>query len=479
MNLKLWMRWIKSVLNPDAARVRVVARKPLWVEGLTDRVNPCALGTAFDDFAGRVADGPSEMRMRPFDNPFDRGGFGFFGGRPGAEAPATEATHFDVRLASAAYAGEETELVVTARDAANRPVPGYTGTVHFESTDATAEVPADYTFTAADRGRHVFEVTPGETGELTVTVTQMEATTPDPTPDEPAAETAMMDLIVGEDATGKTPADEVVDTPADDGVVGKPADPIDETPVDEVPVEETPTDPVDETPVDETPVDEVPVDETPTDPMDETPVEEVPVDEAPVDDTPTDPVDEVPVDEVPVDEVPVDEVPTDPVDETPVDETPVDEVPTDETPVEETPTDPVDETPVPVDVSGAITFDVAEAPVATHFELRALRGATVGGPARFVVVPLDGANEPVTHYTGTVHFTSTDADAVLPADYTFTEADRGIHVFAAEFQAAGGPTLTATDADGATTGAVTVRVSADGDFGGRGFRARMGWWRRG
>ena len=35
----------------------------------------------------------------------------------------------------------------------------------------------------------------------------------------------------------------------------------------------------------------------------------------------------------------------------------------------------------------------------------------------------------VTGYTGTVHFTSTDNTATLPANYTFTAADKGVHTF--------------------------------------------------
>src|SRR5262249_62041095 len=35
----------------------------------------------------------------------------------------------------------------------------------------------------------------------------------------------------------------------------------------------------------------------------------------------------------------------------------------------------------------------------------------------------------VTAYKGTVHFTSPDVAAVLPADYTFTSADQGVHTF--------------------------------------------------
>src|SRR2546430_2826299 len=34
-----------------------------------------------------------------------------------------------------------------------------------------------------------------------------------------------------------------------------------------------------------------------------------------------------------------------------------------------------------------------------------------------------------TLYSGTIHFTSTDPKAVLPADYTFTSVHQGVHVF--------------------------------------------------
>ena len=45
---------------------------------------------------------------------------------------------------------------VTALDAAGKRVYGYRGTVHFTSSDAAASLPANYTFVAADNGTHVF-----------------------------------------------------------------------------------------------------------------------------------------------------------------------------------------------------------------------------------------------------------------------------------------------------------------------------------
>jgi ELWxxDGT repeat protein len=52
---------------------------------------------------------------------------------------------------------------------------------------------------------------------------------------------------------------------------------------------------------------------------------------------------------------------------------------------------------------------------------------------------------PSASYTGTIHFSSSDSAATLPADYTFVAADRGSHVFNIALQMPGSATLTVTD----------------------------------
>ena len=42
-----------------------------------------------------------------------------------------------------------------------------------------------------------------------------------------------------------------------------------------------------------------------------------------------------------------------------------------------------------------------------------------------------------TGYVGTVHFTSSDGQALLPADYTFTAARLGQHTFQVIFKTTG------------------------------------------
>lgn len=53
---------------------------------------------------------------------------------------------------------------------------------------------------------------------------------------------------------------------------------------------------------------------------------------------------------------------------------------------------------------------------------------------------------PASTYTGTLHFTSSDPQAVLPPDYTFTAGDNGSHTFSGiQFRTAGIQSLTVTD----------------------------------
>ena len=62
---------------------------------------------------------------------------------------------------------------------------------------------------------------------------------------------------------------------------------------------------------------------------------------------------------------------------------------------------------------------------------------TAGSAGNMTVTALDAYGNVATGYTGTVHFTSSDAQAVLPLDYTFTSADGGVHVFSATLKTAG------------------------------------------
>ncbi|HEX3147811.1 MAG TPA: hypothetical protein VHR66_06980 [Gemmataceae bacterium] len=321
MSLSSWFLWLRRQLDyprqpgnprPAAARLRI--------EGLSDRVTPSHGGFAFFySFGGPMGFGVARMADPPIPTdgtdsmggttgdpgtpppPMGGCGGGSWGDWSGGSDSTTSAvaTHFDIRTQLDPHTGETTNVTVTALDASNHPVRDYTGTVRLTDTDAAATMPADYTFTADDRGRHTFTITPGADGTQTLTAT---------------------------DTTTAT-------------------------------------------------------------------------------------------------------------------------------------------------ITGTVDLNVTPAPAATHFRVIALRNAETGTATDFVVVALDASNHPVRNYTGAVHLTSSDTAAVLPADYTFTAADNGVHKFSVTLNTAGSQTVTATDTTTSTITA-TVTVTAGADTGGSG---GMGW----
>src|SRR5581483_8024691 len=77
---------------------------------------------------------------------------------------------------------------------------------------------------------------------------------------------------------------------------------------------------------------------------------------------------------------------------------------------------------------------------------------TAGGPNTVRVTAKDPFGNTSTSYRGTVHLTSSDAQAVLPANYVFTAGDAGNHVFNVTLKTAGSDSITATDT---TTSTIT------------------------
>ena len=68
-----------------------------------------------------------------------------------------------------------------------------------------------------------------------------------------------------------------------------------------------------------------------------------------------------------------------------------------------------------------------------------------GTPISVSVSAKDPYGNIAVGYLGTVHFTSTDSQAVLPADYAFQSTDAGIHTFSVTLATSGAKTITATD----------------------------------
>jgi hypothetical protein len=81
---------------------------------------------------------------------------------------------------------------------------------------------------------------------------------------------------------------------------------------------------------------------------------------------------------------------------------------------------------------------------ATSLSVNAPSVATEGKAFNFTVTALDAVGEPVTNYPGTVTFTSTDGQAVLPSNSQLTNGT-GSADFSVTLQTAGSQTITATD----------------------------------
>jgi len=104
--------------------------------------------------------------------------------------------------------------------------------------------------------------------------------------------------------------------------------------------------------------------------------------------------------------------------------------------------------------------------VATHFSVvPADTTPTAGATFNFTVTALDGSNGEVSSYAGTVHFTSSDGQAMLPANSTLTN---GTGTFSATMKTAGGQTIAATDTITAsitgTSSSITVSAAAATHF---------------
>jgi hypothetical protein len=121
-------------------------------------------------------------------------------------------------------------------------------------------------------------------------------------------------------------------------------------------------------------------------------------------------------------------------------------------------------------VTGSVTGSamVAVTPGAALFAATGFPATITAGTAGTITITAqDASHNTVTGYLGTVHFTSNDAQAVLPADYTFTAADNGAHTFSVTLKTAGtNQSITVTDganATGSQTG-ITVNPAATSTF---------------
>jgi hypothetical protein len=113
--------------------------------------------------------------------------------------------------------------------------------------------------------------------------------------------------------------------------------------------------------------------------------------------------------------------------------------------------------------TGTATISVSAGPL-DHFSVTAPSSATAGTAFSVTVVAKDAANNTLTGYTGTIHFASSDSNSpTLPSNYTYIAGDNGSHTFtnAVTLKTSGSQTVTANDTvQISKTGSATISVSA-------------------
>lgn len=130
---------------------------------------------------GDHSGGSPGMRVQPFDESrfvfkcfVDARGDGDYlplAEHPSIEIVAAEPYRLNVIMPSDALVGRPTWCVVRAEDRYGNPSSRYRGTIRWQATDPSAELPPAYTFTDADRGAHRFEdLTLTTAGDHTVQV---------------------------------------------------------------------------------------------------------------------------------------------------------------------------------------------------------------------------------------------------------------------------------------------------------------------
>ena len=94
------------------------------------------------------------------------------GAQTGILVNAAAASRLLLSAPASVNAGASFSVTVTVVDAYGNVVTGYRGTLSFSSSDATANLPTNHAFTAADHGAHTFTgLVLNKKGKQTITVT--------------------------------------------------------------------------------------------------------------------------------------------------------------------------------------------------------------------------------------------------------------------------------------------------------------------
>ncbi|NLJ77582.1 MAG: hypothetical protein GX325_10065, partial [Peptococcaceae bacterium] len=128
------------------------------------------------------------------------------------------------------------------------------------------------------------------------------------------------------------------------------------------------------------------------------------------------------------------------------------------------------------------TYADSGAPGDTVLEVMVSRGlVNINEPFQLTIIAKDGNGNIVENYTGKVCFTSTDSEAVLPGDYTFTTVDQGQKTFDVILKTVGNHNITVTDNNhligywDCNEGSGTVAYDSSGSSNDAVFSGTGGW----
>ena len=108
---------------------------------------------------------------------------------------------------------------------------------------------------------------------------------------------------------------------------------------------------------------------------------------------------------------------------------------------------------------GRSTQSVAVTGAVTHFSVSSPVNLPAGSSTSVTVTALDAIGVVGTGYTSAIHFTSSDVQAGLPVDYTFTTADAGVHTFLVTLKTAGSKFVGVNEVGGVVSGSSFINVT--------------------
>src|SRR2546428_13585415 len=97
----------------------------------------------------------------------------------------------------------------------------------------------------------------------------------------------------------------------------------------------------------------------------------------------------------------------------------------------------------------------------SQLTLTAPSTATHGIAFNLTVTAKDTYGNITPGYTGTIHLTSSDSAAALPANYTFLASDNGVHTFSVTLNTVGAQTVAATDTLNSQINGVTGTITVN------------------